>query len=149
MALKLGLARQAVEEVLLATPAEVLGAAGIKLELEMLLLVGRIDEVRSILGDPSLEASKHGLRQNELCAPQEGNGRPLHPVPHRRTAFEWRRVLQPAAVGDYAQAYADLGAIRAELAAGRKRMQHRLSDFGDRVWQFLPGLLSSPSPLAQ
>jgi tetratricopeptide (TPR) repeat protein len=149
MALKLGLAQQAVEEVLLATPAEVLGAAGIKLELEMLLLVGRIDEVRSILGDPSLEASKHGLRQNELFAPQDGNGRPLYPVPYRWSAFEWLRVLQSAAVGDYAQAYADLGALRDELGAGRKRMQDRLTGFDDRVWQFLPGLLSGPSPLAQ
>jgi hypothetical protein len=148
MALKLGLARQAVEEVLLVTPAEVLGAAGIKLELEMLLLVGRIDEVRSILGDPSLEASKHGLRQNELLAPQDGNGQPVYAVPYRWSAFEWLRVLQSAAVGDYAQACADLGAIRAELAGGRKRMQGRLTGFDDRVWQFLPGLLSGP-PVAQ
>jgi hypothetical protein len=148
MALKLGLARQAVEEILLATPAEVLGPAGIKLELEMLLLAGRIDEVRAILGDPDLEASKHGLRQTELFPPQYGNGRPLYPVPYRWSAFEWLRVLQSAAVGDYAQAHADLRSLRAELAAGRKRMQDRLAGFDDIVRAFLPGLLSGPSPLA-
>jgi tetratricopeptide (TPR) repeat protein len=148
MALKLGLGRQAVEDVLLATPAEVLGAAGIKLELEMLLLVGRIDEVRGILGDPDLEASKHGLRQTEVFAPQDPDGRPLYPVPYRWSAFEWLRVLQSAAVGDYAQAYADLRSLRAELAAGRKRMRHRLAGFDDIVRAFLPGLLSGPWPLA-
>jgi hypothetical protein len=147
MALKLGLARHAVEGVLLPTPAEVLGAGGIKMELEMLLMIGRVDEVRSLLSDSGLQASKHGLRQAELFAPQDRDGRPLYPVPYRWPAFEWLRVLQSAAIGDYAQAQADLRSIRVELGAGRKRMRERLDRFDDQVWAYLPGLLSGPSPL--
>jgi hypothetical protein len=146
MALKLGLGKQAVEEILLPTPAQVLSAPGIKLELEMLLLLGRVDEVRAILADKGLRASKHGLRQSDVSPPLDRDGRPLYQVPYRWSAYEWLRVLQSAAVGDYAQARTDLQTLRAELGAGRNLMQQQLRGFEGRVWTLLPGVLSGPSP---
>jgi tetratricopeptide (TPR) repeat protein len=147
LALKLGLARQAVVEILLQTPADVLGTPGMKLELEMLLLLGRVDEVRAILADKGLRAEKHKLRQLDLLPPQTPDGRPLYTVPYRWSAYEWLRVLQSAAVGDYAQAQADLRALRAELGAAREQMREQLRGFDGRVVTFVPGLLSGPNPM--
>src|SRR5262249_11880408 len=91
VAFKLGLARQAVDEILLATPADVLGPAGMKLELEMLLRLGRVDDVRPILADKGLRASKHGLREADVVPPLDRTGRPLYPIPYRWPAYEWLR----------------------------------------------------------
>src|SRR5205807_433765 len=66
MALTLGLARQATDEVLLPAPADLLGAAGMKLELDLLLSLGRVEEVRGILNDETLRASKQGLLYHDL-----------------------------------------------------------------------------------
>jgi tetratricopeptide (TPR) repeat protein len=147
LALKLGLARQAVQEILLQTPADVLGTLGIRLELEMLLRLGRVNEVRSTLADKGLRADKHKLRHMELLPPRNPDGRAIYSVPYRWSAYEWLRLLQSAAVGDYAQAQADLRALRAELGAAREQMREQLRGFDSRVWTFLPGLLSGPNPM--
>jgi tetratricopeptide (TPR) repeat protein len=147
MALKLGLGRQALDGILLATPADVLGAPGIKLELELMLMLGRVEEVRTILSDRGLRANKHTLRQSTLAPPKDKEKRSAYPVPYVWSSYETLHLLQSAAVGDYAHAREDLQTIRAELMAKRDAIQQQLRNFDNRVWTFLPSFLSGPSPI--
>src|SRR5207247_10323602 len=146
LALKRGLARLAAEEILLPAPADVLGTAGIKLELELLLALGRAEEVRAILNDEGLKASKHGLLYQDLPSPQNLDGSVLYSVPYHWPAYEWLDVLQAAAVGDYAQARGDLRAIRSGLHDGHERLRQQLKDVERRPLMYLPWLLSAPPP---
>jgi tetratricopeptide (TPR) repeat protein len=131
LALKLGLARKAAEEILLPTPADVLGAAGIRLELELLLSLGKTQEVRTILSDKGLRASKHGLGYADHF-----------PWP----AYEWLHVLTAAAFGDYAQAREDLRALRAAQRAECDRLQQGMHALQTSGRELLPSLLSGPLP---
>jgi hypothetical protein len=147
MALQLGLARLAVDEVLLSASAEVLGPDGIKLELDLLLTLGRAQEVRPILNDPGLRANKQALRSYDLTAPRTREGAPLYPLPYHWPAYEWLHVLEAAAVGDYGQARADLGAARAEVRTRHGLMRQRLDDVTRRSRPLVPGLLAGRPPL--
>jgi hypothetical protein len=146
LALSLGLARQAVEEILLPSPADLLGAAGIKMELDLLLTLGRAEEVRTILSDEGLQTSKQALLYYDLPPPKTVDGAPLYAFPYHWPVYEWLHVLQTAAVGDYAKARGDLRAIRSGLGAGHQRLKHDLRDFNRHIWTYLPGLLSGPPP---
>jgi hypothetical protein len=146
MALRLGLARQAVEEILLRAPATVLGLNGMKLELELLLALGRAEDVRTILNDESVMARKARLPFYDLPAPAGPGGAPLYPVPYHWPAYEWLRLLQAAGVGDYGKALAAVRALRAGFQAeleGLKRQRHRLEG---SAGAFVPGLLAGPLP---
>jgi tetratricopeptide (TPR) repeat protein len=146
MALRLGLARQATDKVLMPAPADLLGAAGIKLELELLLSLGRAQEVRGILNDKAVRTNKHGLAYYDLAPPQKRDGGVLYALPYHWPAYEWLHVLESAAVGDYAQTQGDLRAIRAGLHAGHERLVRQPRDFEGRIRTLLPGLLSGPPP---
>jgi hypothetical protein len=147
MALKLGLGRQALDEILAKTSRAVLGAQGIKLELEMKLQLGRADEVRTILADREVRAIKQTLGQSSLVTPKDRDGRSIYPLPYRWSAYEWLRLLQSAAIGDYAQAREDLHAIRAELTFARDAIQEQLDKFDNRLRTFIPSFLSGPLPI--
>jgi tetratricopeptide (TPR) repeat protein len=146
LALRLGLVRQAVDEILLNSPADLLGSTGIKLELDLLLCLGRADEVRAILDDEVLRAKKHGLHYHDLLPPRGSDGEPLYAIPYHWPAYEWLHVLQTAAVGDYAEAGSEMRVIRSGLKAGHQmlREQHRAVE--NHLWQFVGGLLSGPRP---
>jgi hypothetical protein len=146
LALRLGLARKAVEEILLPTPADVLGVPGIKLEMDLLLTLGRAEEVRSILSDEGLQASKQGLLYDNLPPPKTSDGAPLYAIYYDFPAYEWLHMLQAAAVGDYAQAGEDVRAIRSRLRAGRERLKLQQQELDRRLSIFIPGLLSGPPP---
>jgi hypothetical protein len=146
MALTLGLARKATDEILLPAPADLLGAAGMKLELDLLLSLGRVEDVRGILNDETMRASKHGLAFHDLLPPKNANGGPLYAIPYHWPAYEWLHALQTAAVGDYAQAREELRAIRSEVQAGHQRMKEGQRDIDRHLWTLVPRLLSGPSP---
>jgi hypothetical protein len=136
MALKLGLARQAADEILLPSPADLLGAAGIKLELDLLLSLGRAEDVRAILGEGGSQASKHRLGYYDVAPP----------LPYHYPAYDWLRVLAAAALGDYAEAREDLQAIRGEIRAGHDRLRQQPRDFDGAARALVPGLLAGPPP---
>jgi tetratricopeptide (TPR) repeat protein len=146
MALTLGLPRQALEDILLPAPADLLGPAGLKLELDLLLSLGRVEDVRGILNDETTRAGKHGLAFHDLLPPKNADGGPLYAIPYHWPAYEWLHVLQAAAVGDYVQARGELGAIRAEVQAGHQRMKEAQRDIEQHLLTFVPRLLSGPSP---
>jgi hypothetical protein len=131
LALDLGLVRTAVEEVLMMTPPDLLGAPGIQMELDLLLSLGQAEKVRVILNDDRLRASKHGLGIYQ--AP-----------PYRWPAYEWLHVIEAAAVGDYAQCREDLRAIRAAKHIEHAQLSRQTRDYERRVPVVLSGLLSGP-----
>jgi hypothetical protein len=146
LALRLGLAKQGAEEVLLPTPADLLGANGIKLELDLLLSFGRAGEVRDILGDEGLQANKERLLYYDLASPRNPDGSPLYAIPYHLPAYDWLYVVQAAAVGDYARAQEGLRAIRGGWQAGHRLLRQQQEPLERRIATSLPGLLSGPAP---
>jgi hypothetical protein len=143
-ALAVGLARQAADEILLPTPPDVLGPPGMKLELEVLLALGRAQDVRAILRDDRFEAGMRGLGYYDIPPPKSTEDRAVPPVPYHWPTGEWLRVLQAASTGDYAQAREDLRAIRSGLHAGHERLRGQQRDLERGAALLLPGLFAGP-----
>src|SRR5262249_50055845 len=93
-ALLLGLVEQALQ-VLLDSDAIEFGKAGARLQLELLLLMGRVAEVRLFL---------ETIPQGELDYSDTAPGQVM-------PAYEWLKFLLAAAVGDYTDADAQLVAM--------------------------------------
>jgi hypothetical protein len=144
LALRLGLTRQALEEQLMPTPAELLGPPGIRLELELLLLLGRVNEVRDFLDDEVLRTREHKLGSHTLPAPLNRQGHPLYGLPYLWPAYDWLHALEASARGDYAAAAGALRAVRRRLRASHDRMMQRYLEFGPRTRTWLPPLLAGP-----
>jgi hypothetical protein len=145
LAIRLGLPRKAVEEILFPTPAELLGPAGIRRELELLLSLGRIQEVRDILSDKGVRASKHGLEYSEIPPPLARDRESFYSSPYKWPAYEWLHLLEAAAVGDYAQCREELRALRAVERAEFERTRLQADTFKRRnETLLLPFLLSGP-----
>jgi hypothetical protein len=146
MAVQNGLAGKGLEEILLSTPPEVLGLAGVDMELELLLSLGRAEEVRENLNDEKLRAGKDKLPYHDLPAPRGPDGTALYSVPYHWPAYEWLAVLQGAAVGDYTQARGALYTIRSAQFAGRERLIGQLRGFHREFPTLFPALVSGPLP---
>jgi hypothetical protein len=148
LALRLGLARQALEEILLPFPADVLGAAGLQKELELLLMQGRAEEVRSNLSEEALRDAKNQALYYTLLPPRSGDGSPLYVSFYDFPAYGWLHVLQAAALGDYSQAREELRDIRARFRAAQDLQKQRQRALERFLTTTVPGLLSGPPPLA-
>ncbi len=146
LAIRLGLPRKALEEVLFLTPADLLGPKGISMELELLLSLGRVQEVRSILSDKGLRASKHGLEYAELPPPLDRGNGGVYTTPYQWPAYEWLHVLEAASVGDYAQCRDDLRVLRAVERAEYERTRQQAETFKRRDENLLLPFLLSGSP---
>jgi hypothetical protein len=144
LALRLGLPGLALDDILLATPADVLGAPGMSLQLSLLLDLGRVEEVRPVLEDETLQAHKRGLAHLDLPGPQAPGGGAPYLFPYRWAAYDWLHALEAAAVGDYAAARRALGALRSGLRARRELVRRDLQSIDGLFRTVLPGLLSGP-----
>jgi hypothetical protein len=144
LALRMGLARQAVEESLLPTPAALLNAPGIKLELELLLALGRVEEVRTILTAPEFLGSKEGLQYRDLPPPLGADGRPVYSLPYHWPAVDWMQLLEAAAVGDQVQARAALRTIRGGWHTGNDLIALSLRELEQNLGRAPAGLLAGP-----
>jgi hypothetical protein len=147
LALRLGLARQALEEILMNTPPDLLGSPGVRLELELLLQLGRADEVRPTLNDPLTRENRQNLHYLDLSPPMRSDGGPLYAIPYHWPAYEWLHALQAAAVGDYAEARGELAAVRAGLRADHERLQTQLREVDRFQWPFVGRLWAGPRPI--
>jgi hypothetical protein len=144
---ELGLAKLAADEILLATPADVLGAPGIRLELDLLMSLGRLPEVRDILNNRALRASKHGLEYSDLPPTADPDKEKLYRgLPYHCPAYEWLHVLASAAAGDYASCRDDLRVIRTSFQARQQQLRQQALQFERSMSAFLPGLVTGPSP---
>jgi hypothetical protein len=115
LALDMGLARVALEDVLLRSPVQLFGGDGARLELELLLMFGRAYQVRDMLDDEELRQSKHKLGASVPPAPPLPGYLPAYQLP----AYEWLRFCQSAALGDYGPA----AAVLEEMLLGLKEDQ--------------------------
>jgi hypothetical protein len=131
----------------LATPADVLGAPGIRLELDLLMSLGRLPEVRDILNNRALRASKHGLEFSDLPPPADPDKEKLYRrMPYHSPAYEWLHVLASAAAGDYVPCRDDLRVIRASFQAIQEQRRQQALQFDRSMRALLPGLVTGPSP---
>lgn len=99
-ALNLGLAQVALDDVLLQSQVLVFGGEGARLELELLLLLGRAETARRLLEDDELRDNREQLDLARVVAPSH----PGYLLFYRLPAYEWLRFLQSAATGDYDRA---------------------------------------------
>jgi hypothetical protein len=147
VALQLGLARLAADDVLLQYPADLLGSPGIKMELEVLLSLGRADDVRASLREDAMAANKHLLPYYDIPSPMTLDGAPLYVLPYSWPSYDWLQALQAAAVGDYAQARLSLHALRAALQASNDRLKQQRQALERGTWEIVGGFFSGPPPL--
>jgi hypothetical protein len=146
LALKLGLAQQALDDILLPSPAELLGLAGMKLQLDLLLSLGQADEVGPILRDEGVVAHKGAFPYHDLPAPPGPGARALYPAGYRWSGYDWLDVQHAAAVGDYARAKRALRRLRSGLAVGHDRLKRDLRNLDRGDWELVGGVLGGPPP---
>jgi tetratricopeptide (TPR) repeat protein len=122
-ALGLGLALEALDGVLMKSQVLLFGPEGARLQLELLLTLGRAEQARELLDDPELRSNRLKLPVYKLAGIGQRKLTGLYLLP----AYEWLRACQAAAVGDYDRASAALEAIatqmRGEEAAAAPRLQ--------------------------
>jgi tetratricopeptide (TPR) repeat protein len=146
LALRFGLGRHALEGILLSTPGDLLGETGLKLQLDLLLSLGRTQEVRSILQDEETRVNKQGLKYYDVPPQRNENGIALYSFPYHWPTYEWLHLLQAAAMGDYADARGDLRTIRSGLHNAHAQLEQRLKQTEGGEWLLLTGLWSGPPP---
>jgi hypothetical protein len=118
---RLGLARQALDEVLLKSSIEIFGGDGARLELELLLMMGRVAEAGVMLLDEQMVEHKARLRAFAIPV-QLADGWTTYPLP----AYEWFRTCHAAATGQYDAAEAVLGDLVHSLQDGERRNLSRV-----------------------
>jgi hypothetical protein len=120
-ALDLGLARRALEDILSPASPVLLESSGLQLELQLLLRLGRAEQLRDFMLDPKEERDKANLGFLELPAPPV----PGYPLFYRLPAYSWLRLCWTAAVGDYGPFEDQLRDLLEQLDS-RQREQSRL-----------------------
>jgi tetratricopeptide (TPR) repeat protein len=131
LAVSLGLPRVALDDVLLQSHVKLFGGDGARLEFELLLLLGRPEHLRVMIEDEELRQSKQLLGESTAPAPALPGYRPFYRLP----AYEWLRLGQAAAAGDYAAADSSLR----EILRRREEEEQRVK----RLEQALPPLLAT------
>ncbi|HEY7326886.1 MAG TPA: hypothetical protein VH592_04570 [Gemmataceae bacterium] len=114
LAVRMGLGRLALEEVLMPTSIVLLGGEGIRLQVRLQLMLGQMDLVREQLQSPDWKDNKANLGVMTLDLP--GSTAPSYHLP----AYEWLLLCQTAANGDYEQVQAD---VREQLRVSSQRQQ--------------------------
>ncbi|MGH7170555.1 MAG: hypothetical protein ACRELG_09790, partial [Gemmataceae bacterium] len=95
IALRMGLARLALDDILMPESAVLLGGEGIRLQLRLQLMLGRTHGVRVQLHDPDFQAHRADLGAVTLS--DAGNSAKSY----RLRAYEWFLLCQTAADGNY------------------------------------------------
>jgi tetratricopeptide (TPR) repeat protein len=111
LALSLGLTKQALDDVLLKSDVLMFGGAGARLEITLFLMLGRMNDARTKLEDPTVQESKTRLGYFDMPM--------LDPAGRSRTyrfpAYEWLIACFAAASGDYDKAAGALDTIQEQL----------------------------------
>ena len=141
-ALHLGLARMALDEVLLPAPAVLLGSRGVQLESRLELHFGHVEQLRSRLLAPENQEHKRNLGYLEIRAPQFPGYAPAYRLP----AYDWLILMMAAASGDYDLADAQLREVLGQVEGQHHRslqiVRHRLPlSLASEM-----GLYASPQP---
>jgi tetratricopeptide (TPR) repeat protein len=143
LALRLGLAGKALDDVLLRSHADLYGVEGLRLLLELLLHTGRAQDARDLLDRPEMRRNPDGLGIYDLAATSPAParagaaragetraGRSPRRWSYRFPAHDWFDLCQAAAAGHYDRASRAL-----------ERMRSRMTDQGARISaRFVPVL---------
>jgi hypothetical protein len=127
-----GLARVALDDILMNSSMLLLGGEGVTLQVRLQLLLGRVEPVRLQLRDQDWITNKAKLGSVTLFAPGDST-MPSYRLP----AYEWLLLCQAAADGDYAQVDAALQDLIDAL--GGKRAADELR----RLQKSLPLIVAS------
>jgi tetratricopeptide (TPR) repeat protein len=122
LALSLGLARVALDDVLLQSPVQTFGGEGARLELEILLQFGQAERVRGMLDEPEMRENRDKLEFSRVPAPARPGYLPFYHV----AAYDWLRFLQSAATGDYAVAAEALEELVRPQEESSRRARYQL-----------------------
>jgi len=124
LAISLGLAKQALDDILLKSRIEIFGTAGARLQLELMLNLGRAEEVRAMLAEPELR--EHRLRMGVFSVPLSswnGDGA-VHELP----AYDWYHACQALALGDYKAAVRDFDSCAALYREAEIRLMPQIRE---------------------
>lgn len=110
LALDLGLAGKALD-VLLRSHADLYGAEGLRLLLDLLLLTGQAQDARDLLDRDELRRNPAGLGLYDL----PGGARDGRRWSYRFLAYDWFDLCQAAAAGHYDRASSALDRLRTRL----------------------------------
>ena len=103
LALRMGLGKLALEDVLMPSSIVLLGGEGIRLQVRLQLMMGQMDLIREQLQNSDWRANKANL--GFIAIEMPGNSAAL---PYHLPAYEWLLLCQTAADGDYDAAQADV-----------------------------------------
>jgi hypothetical protein len=120
LALRLGLPRVALDDILLKSDVVLFGTAGARLELTLFLMLGRAQDAGVNLQDAKAAPDRMGIF--DLASVSRG-GRPQK---YRLPSYEWLSGCQAAATGDYDRAFAAFDDMRELL---RKEEQASMERF--------------------
>ncbi|MCX7700247.1 MAG: hypothetical protein N2039_05175, partial [Gemmataceae bacterium] len=111
-ALRLGLARKALDDVLLKSDVRLFGIHGAQLQMHLMLMLGRAKAVWDFLLEPELAENPDQLDVVAVAA----QGGPGYISEYRMVAYDWYRAVVSAVAGDYSQAQRSLLAIERRTA---------------------------------
>lgn len=131
-AIRLGLARKALDEILLPSDVRLFGINGAQLQLHLMLTLGRAKQVRDFLETPELVENPERLDVVAVAA----HGGPGYISEYRMLAYDWYRAMVFAISGDYSQAERALHTIE-------QRTKIDAEDEGEKVRQRLALLLAA------
>lgn len=110
LALQMGLARLALEDVLISSSPVLLGGEGVRMEVRLQLMLGRVDAMRDQLQTEDWKANKANLGLMTFGDPANTAS-----TAYRLPAYEWLLLCQAAADGDYDRTEAALQSLIKEL----------------------------------
>jgi hypothetical protein len=125
-ALRYGLARTALDEILTPAPQELLGGKGVRLTCLLQLQLGRGEQIRDVLLAGDAGQHKQNLGYLQIPAPALPGYAPAYPL----LAYDWLLLLLTSATGDYDQAHSQLRELIEPAQTQQQRrlqlVQHRL-----------------------
>ncbi|MFL5342812.1 MAG: hypothetical protein ACJ8F7_21980 [Gemmataceae bacterium] len=140
VALELGLAGKALDDVLLKSHPDLYGVAGLRLVAELLLLSGRAYEVRDLLDRDELRRRPEGLGFYDMAGGARWG--------YLFLAYDWCDVCQSAAAGDYDRAAVALKRMRDAMQRDGETNRSRFA-FPLAGWLTSEiGVAAAPSALA-
>jgi tetratricopeptide (TPR) repeat protein len=122
LALRMGLARLTLEEILMPSSIVLLGGEGTRLQVRLQLMLGQVDSIREQIRSEDWRTNKVNLGLLTLDVP--GNSTVSA---YQLPAYEWLLLCQTVADGDYEEAEANVKGQLRNLALIQRELQSRIA----------------------
>jgi hypothetical protein len=143
MALSMGLPLRALDDILTQSQMVLLGGEGIRLQVELQLLLGRIDVAREQLHREDWKANRQNLGIREIAVA----GASGQALPYLLPAYDWLLLCAEAADGGYEQAAAAFQTLFDDLTGTEAAaFVGQIQRLGVRVVAAEVALSSDPNP---